>query len=124
MVVCFGSDGHIAIEEIGHSHCGDADTDQHTHEETGAGNTVAINTVAGDAGGCVDVALVTDDWSNHSAKTRWLFSSTHSGDTIALPHWLADTPQFNTLGALPQPQAPSPGTAAHLLAQRTIVLRI
>ena len=123
MVLCFGADGHFALEMAHEGRCqGAADT--HGHDRPAAMQLVA--SANGDCcGSCVDVSLSSGEMSQPMTEVRHsLTSSDHLDRTFSS----ASVEAIIDVQVDPGPPLVSMGAALRappaLLAQRTIILRI
>jgi hypothetical protein len=123
MVLCFGADGHFALEMAHQGRCQDG-ADEHGHSRQGVAEVLASSD-ADCCGPCVDVSLSSDTMSQPITEVRHsLTASDHLAKVFSAASVEAivdakidqEPPLVLVSGALRTPPA--------LLAQRTIVLRI
>jgi len=75
MVLCVGSDGHVAIEPVGHDHCADG---THLCESDAATHDTRLAPEGGGThcGGCTDISMAQEIGSNPSPfAATFVFSS-------------------------------------------------
>ncbi len=52
MVICYGGDGHVAVEPVGHDHCACAESEGSSHEKDSGESSIGCSS---DHGHCKDV---------------------------------------------------------------------
>ena len=123
MVLCFGADGHFALEMAHQGRCqGGAET--HGHDRTGAMELVA-SADSDCCGSCVDVSLSSNEMSQPMTEVKHSLTSSGHLDKVfpAASVEAISAPEFD-LGPPVVPMRAALHTSPALLAQRTIVLRI
>jgi len=84
MVLCVGSDGHVAIEPVGHDHCADGthlcEADAEVHHKNLSPDTDAVR-----GRGCTDLALAGEMCSDPTASGTSKTLSWSLADGLYLP---------------------------------------
>lgn len=115
-VLCFGADGHVAVESAGHDHGADADQRSASRAETGT-YSVPLDSP------CTDIPVVGDDHGRHVPLAQ---ASKPSLDLGLLPLvFLAFLLISSARAVLRRLRFPDPPfTDSRLLALRSVVLLI
>jgi hypothetical protein len=74
-VLCYGSDGHVAIEPLFHNHCGH---DEHEHDENQGRDSVCLNSCSP----CQDV-LIRNDLEPARMKNSVSFCNFHFSNSVS-----------------------------------------
>jgi hypothetical protein len=123
MVLCFGADGHFALEMAHEGRCQGA-SDRHGHGRPDALELVA-SAGADCCGSCVDVSLSSDEMSQPMTEVRHSLTASDHLDKVLSAASVEAAIEVQTN---PGPLLVSMGAALRaspaLLAQRTIILRI
>jgi hypothetical protein len=123
MVLCFGADGHFALEMAHQGRC-QTTAGTHGHEQQASAEMLS-GANADCCGSCVDVSLSSDTMSQPMTEVKHsLTASDHLSNVFSAASVEAIVaPKFD-MGLPLVPMRASLRTSPALLVQRTIVLRI